>query len=1231
MRGTTLVAVLVLLTPAALSAQVGTTTDILTGVVKNSSGAPVAEAVIEATSVETQVTRTGRTDLRGRYTIVFPDGGGQYRLVVRAIGLTPVERLVARMADEDRLVTDITLSTVPQRLDEVVVRGNNGPPVLPNAPTPGSTERNLAPDQVARLPIDPSDLLLLASLVPGVVTLDATDTSGTSISVAGQRPTANNVTLDGLSFGSSQVPQEAVRNTRVITNSYDAARGQFSGGQIASTTRSGTNVVQGTTNYSLRDRDLEVSGGSDDAFSRGFTQHQLSGGLGGPVIRNKLFVFGSMSGRLRTDDLQTLFNASSSTLQRLGTSVDSANRFTSLLSGYGLPIALGNAANRESDNYTGLGRIDWNMNQAHTLTIRGDWQRSTQDPTRTNATSLPQTGGRQVSNGGGGLVTYTSRFGLGVINELKGYLSTSRQTSDPFLVLPSGRVQVASTLEDGSLGVSTLMFGGNSGLPSQSKTTTLEVSNETSWLPGNGAHRLKLGGLFNGAWIDQNFSQNRYGTFTFNSLSELEAGRPASFTRTLSPTDRSATSLNGAFYLADAYRRSAALQFSIGARVEYSGARGAPANNPQVETLFGRRTDALPSEVHVSPRFGFSYLPGAGRNGGPLPTLTIRGGIGEFRSPIQTNLLASVQAATGLAESQLICIGAAAPTPDWNSYLLDPSSIPTTCGVGGPPSVPTRSPTVTVFDPEFSAARAIRSSFGVSKRFGLYSISADMNFALGRSQTGFTDLNLVANPGFTLANEGNRPVFVPANTIVPETGTTGSLASRLHPEFGQVLSIASDLRSTTSQVILSGNGVTRKGLIFNASYTFSRSRDQSSSTGFGGGGFGGATTGGNPNVREWARSDFERKHAFSSTVTYPIGRSLEITSIARMTSGTPYTPRVGSDINGDGSRNDRAFIFNAATTTDTALKNGMTRLLSTTSGSANACLLSQLGQVAERNSCTGPWQPSLDLQVNWRPSILGLNRRLMVSVTTVNFLGGLDELAHGQDNLSGWGQSVRPDATLLYVRGFDPVTNQYLYTVNERFGSSSNTANAFRTPFQLGIQARYTIGPDRQRQFLDGLRGGGGFGGGGAGGGGRPGAGGGPGGGPGGGDGGLFSRFENLIPNPAKEVLAIRLGLRLTPEQVTKVTALSDSVTAQNKVLADSMQKEITKAGSNPDLGGLFRSIRPMIEKGQAIQTEMLKSLQGILTPEQWGQVPERIKNPPRGFGQGPGGAQRPGGDGRRP
>ena len=157
--------------------------------------------------------------------------------------------------------------------------------------------------------------------------------------------------------------------------------------------------------------------------------------------------------------------------------------------------------------------------------------------------------------------------------------------------------------------------------------------------------------------------------------------QPAEFTRTSAPAIRAGTSENAAFYLGD-IRRMAACCSSRTARASKAPLEsGAPAFNPLVDSLFGRRTDHFPLELSVSPRMGFTALLGGG---GGFASTMIRGGVGEFRSPTPSGLFAAAQGATGLpgTESQLVCIGDQVPIPDWTSFALDPSTIPTQC-VGG--------------------------------------------------------------------------------------------------------------------------------------------------------------------------------------------------------------------------------------------------------------------------------------------------------------------------------------------------------------------------------------------------------------------------------------------------------------------------------------------------------------------------------------------------------------------
>ena len=123
---------------------------------------------------------------------------------------------------------------------------------------------------------------------PGVVSLTPTDSTGAAFSIAGQRPDLNNVTMDGATFGGG-VPAEAVRQTRVITSTYDIARGQFTGGQISTTTRGGTNQVTGSFGYNLRDPNLEWREDEEGVTAQSYTQHSVSGGVGGPIIKERLF------------------------------------------------------------------------------------------------------------------------------------------------------------------------------------------------------------------------------------------------------------------------------------------------------------------------------------------------------------------------------------------------------------------------------------------------------------------------------------------------------------------------------------------------------------------------------------------------------------------------------------------------------------------------------------------------------------------------------------------------------------------------------------------------------------------------------------------------------------------------------------------------------------------------------------------------------------------------------
>jgi hypothetical protein len=1261
--------------PALARAQVGSTTDIITGKVTGPNGEPIAGARVEVMSLETQVTRFRTTNEKGAYTLLYPDGGGNYRVTFKAIGMAPFVMNLNRQADEDRLEADAKLSPTSQRLGQIVVRAAPNPNGN-DRPTAGSTEKNLTGEQLYRLPVDASDPALVASLAPGVIMLGGSDSTANSFVIAGQRADQNQITLDGLSFGSGGVPSEAVRNTRVITNTYDVARGQFTGGQVASTTRSGTNVIQGSTGYVMNQPDLMFPDTSSQRTAR-YTSNQLSFGVGGPFVQDQSFWFVSANGSIRTNDINTLLNANDLLLERSNASPDSVAHFLGSLNHYGIPTSsLLVPTDAANDRSTALTRMDFALGDRHTLTIRGDWNWSSLDATRLSTLSVPAHGGDTHSLGGGIMASLSSQFDIGIINEARLYANDAKNDAQPFLTMPQGMVRVTSALPDSLTGISNFVFGGNAGMPTSTETKQIELTDEASYFKSGSAHRWKLGVFGNITTFNNNNTTNQLGSWAYNSLADFDNNLPSQFTRTLTPTVHTGDTENAAIYLGDAWRVSRAFQMVYGVRAEGTRFDGRPAYNPDIETLFGRNTSLFPSETHVSPRLGFTWtsgLPpappprapgdtttrpgqngqnngqqgggfgggggGGGRGGrggggggagggGPnmfqgLSTTVIRGGIGEFRGRAPTGLFTNALDATGLpgSESQLVCIGSATPIPDWSSMINDPAAIPTQC-LGGQNSaqnvLSANKPNVTTFAPDFESPRAWRGSLGVQRRIlQRYTVNIDASYARGVNYYGVTDLNLnTATPQFTIANEANRPVYVTPQAIVPTTGALQSLNSRVQSAYGSVYSVNSNLGNESKQVTTSINGFTPQGINMSLSYTYSLSRDQGSATGSAAGLFRSPTTAGNPNIVGWGTSDNERRHNIQLTATWPVHPSVELTAVASYTSGAPYTPMVGGDINGDGSSNDRAFIYDPKTTTDTAIANGMSHLLAAAPSRIRSCLESQLGEIAQRNSCRTEWLPNISMQINYRPDRFGLDRNLMISFALTNPMAGADLLLHGQNHLEGWGQPARPNSQLLFVTGFDPNTNSFKYSVNEKFGDQRSNQLIITNPFRVQLTARYTIGPDyaRQAQLAAQAAARGGRGGNGT-------------------PADTMQQYTRMVqryvPNIFRTILqrADTLKLNLTAAQKDLLTVLADSLVHQIDTLGIKVAAKMASMGHNADQGAVQVQLRGIFANAQELGAKSISEAQIVLTKEQWDKLPEQVRHPQSVFGPIQGG----GGRGGRP
>ncbi len=1072
---TTIAAVAVLLAatfalPATSAAQAA---DVIRGRITGPDSLPIEGVSVTATSMNGNVSRAARTDRNGRFMITFANGEGDYMMTFALLGYSQKRFEIKRIGDEEILVADTRLERAAAKLDAVTVSAprekvNRN---STNQPDIGGTERPIDPGTVGAA--DLGDLAAMAASLPGVLPVNGEEGGANGFSVLGLGADQNSTTLNGMGFGGSSLPRDAQVSSSLTTSPYDVSRGGFSGAQFSLRSRPGSNFISRGLSLVLDAPQMQWTDRAARSLGQQYSNVSLSGNLSGPIQFDKSFFNAAYQLGRRSSDLQTLLNTDAEGLRASGVAADSVSRLLDILALEGVPAFSGPAGN---DRLTDQGMVyatfdvappSSTSGQALNVTANGSWNR--QNPVSGMATELPSHSGERTNWNAGAMARHTNYYGFGILGETSIGAGQSRTHSSPFLALPSGRVLVNSAFDDGSNGLQQLAFGGSQSLSSRSTNTNASFNNQLSWFSANNRHRLKLTSELRHEATTLEQASNLLGTFTFNSLADLQAGVPASFSRQLSPRERSIGQLSGAVSLGDAFRVRPNLQVQYGLRVDANRFLDDPAYNANVERVFGRRNDVAPNNVVVSPRVGFSWNYGQAAQIGGFegamrgPRAALRGGVGIFQNNASTGQVGSAIDNTGLpsAVQQLMCVGPAAPTPDWAAYAGNPALIPERCADGTSGTVFSNTlPNVTLFAPGFAPPRSLRSNLSWSGPVlaNRYSLTADATWSRNMNQSGPVDLNFNPQQRFALDQEGGRPVYVNPSSIVPTTGAVASRDGRLSSEFNRVTEMRSDLLSESKQLTVGFAPVRySSSFTWRANYTLADVRDRV--RGF-------SSTVGNPLDVEWARGSFSTRHQASYSLGYNFFDAVRVNWNGAFRSGRPFTPTVASDINGDGYANDRAFIFDPAVATDPQVASGIEQLLTNGSKSARECLAAQLGTLAGRNSCSAPWTSSANLSIAFNPVKVRMPQRASISFNVSNPLGAADLLFNGERNLRGWGQQASPDQSLLYVRGFDAATNRYTYEVNQRFGATNPAFNAFRAPVTLTAMVRFDVGPTRERQSL---------------------------------------------------------------------------------------------------------------------------------------------------------------------
>lgn len=328
------------------------------------TGEPLADAQVSARAVDNNATRGTVTNAAGFYYI----GGlrpGRYEVTVRRVGFAPQTRQVQATIGT---TVDLNVALTEQAVQLGTVTVQAGV----DAQTTKTSEvgTNISREQIDHLPNFERNFLDIARLAPGITAQNVNDAGIKKIAAVGQPADAVNVFVDGASYKSDVLPggvagqesskgnpfpQDAVQEFRIVTQNYKAEYQKAGSAIITATTRSGTNDVMFSA-FGFNVQPQLVSRDAITAARNGprptYRRTQAGASIGGPIMRDKLFYFGTYELNRRTEPATVLFGGDSSKVP--------AALLSSLRPQTG-PYS------QEFEEHLGFGKLTWNQTSRSTI------------------------------------------------------------------------------------------------------------------------------------------------------------------------------------------------------------------------------------------------------------------------------------------------------------------------------------------------------------------------------------------------------------------------------------------------------------------------------------------------------------------------------------------------------------------------------------------------------------------------------------------------------------------------------------------------------------------------------------------------------------------------------------------------------------------------------------------------------------------------------------------------
>ncbi|GAK88513.1 TonB-dependent receptor [Nonlabens ulvanivorans] len=977
-----LLAIGLLLSSMAVTAQV--TTSSINGRILEAEDEPLLGATVVAVHGPTNSKYGSTTDIDGYYRVSNMRTGGPYTITISYVGKNEIvlNDIYLQLGESERI--DVTLTDSTNALDAIVIDAvRDG--IFDSGKT--GTETNISQREINTMP----------SVTRGIgdflrKTPQATVSEGGAISIAGQNNRYNSIFIDGAvnndvfglagsgtnggQIGVNPISIDAIESFQVNVAPFDVRQSGFTGGAINAITRSGTNEVEGSAYFYLRNESLAGKtpvGISEDNREKldDFSANLYGVRVGGPIIKDKLFFF--VNAEIQREEEprpfdSALYNGDSSIADINALRENLINVFGYNPGGYENTITELN-----SEKFTI--KLDYNINDKNTLTAKHNYVNG-------ESISPSQSSNRAINFANAGVffpsethfstLEWNTTNGKNLSNNLIVSYTSVNDNRDP-IGNPFPRVSIEDG--DGDITFGSEAFSTANIL--EQKIFTITNNFEVS----KGAHNMTFGGNFENYDMRNVFVRQNYGQYQFNSLAEFNTyfdNDPSndvaadSYFHSYSLLDPAGTSGDdiqaaaAAFnysqlglYAQDQWKLTDNFKLTYGVRFDVPFYDAGQANDDfntrtvalleaEGKDLQGARVGKkIKSQIHVSPRAGFNWDVNGDRK------TQVRGGLGIFTSRVPLVWPGGAYNNNGIAVGGTAAFGS-------QNFVADPFNQPLN---GAPaPGSGANGGQIDIFSPDFKLPQVMKYNIGIDQKTNVWGgliVSADFLYNETINNVFYQNLNL-KDPTLSLNNADGRP-FYDRGDEIDDTYTRIILGTNTNEgwSYNGTLSITKPYDNGFSGQVSYSYGQGKSIFEGTSSQNSSQWRN--------------IVTVNGKNTAQIGNSAFAVGHRISANASYEykwndnLKTTLGVFYNGQQGGALSYIYQGRDLLNDDSSDNALFYIPRNASEINLVDNNGVSAADQWTALDAfiegNDYLDGRRGQYAERNGDRGPWNHMVDLKL----------------------------------------------------------------------------------------------------------------------------------------------------------------------------------------------------------------------------------------------------------------------------